>query len=339
MNNKMAKLFRTSGTGAQQQTLDTTDEKIKIYADDTALDTDLTNIPDGEIVATKESVSGGGSGYVGEIPLGTWASFENDTAPNSEWIQAGTTFDANVYPALAMMLGGNTVPERFDHNRLGDYEDITLPTSSASAITMEYDGVFDIQINGTSGQQTNIYFYVNGNLITQTSKSGTYIPKDRSVFSFKKGDVIYITVSGGSITTKVRYYTHPLFIKATPTSSDSDYEGTLNSIREFYVRNNTYSTEERLTGGVWIDGKPIYRKSFSLGQTSSGTVLVTGVAELVSAGGWFKDSSTDNQTPFPFTGQSGARVPRINSNHELFLQVQATFYQGNIWIEYTKTTD
>lgn len=242
----MAKMFRTSGTGSQQQTLDTTDEKIKIYATDTALDTDLTNIPDGEIVATKESAGGGGSGYVGEIPLGTWASFENDTAPNSEWIQAGTTFDANVYPALAMMLGGNTIPERFDHNRLGDYE--ALSTSSFSPWTAPYDGVLifcgDAVIN------------VNGAIVcistTGTNKANT--------LAVKKGDIITLSSITSQLQIKVAYYSHPMFIKATPTSNDSDYEGTLNSIREFYVRNNTYSTEERTTGGTWIDGKPIYRK-------------------------------------------------------------------------------
>lgn len=53
----MSKLYRTSGVGANQQTLDVNDEKIKIYADDTALDADLANIGENEIVATEEEDS------------------------------------------------------------------------------------------------------------------------------------------------------------------------------------------------------------------------------------------------------------------------------------------
>lgn len=53
----MAKLFRTSGTGNAQQTLDVNDEKIKIYADEASLDADLANINENEIVATNEEDS------------------------------------------------------------------------------------------------------------------------------------------------------------------------------------------------------------------------------------------------------------------------------------------
>ena len=53
----MSKLYRTSGTGSSQQTLDVNDEKIKIYADETSLDADLANIDENEIVATNEEDS------------------------------------------------------------------------------------------------------------------------------------------------------------------------------------------------------------------------------------------------------------------------------------------
>lgn len=53
----MAKLYRTSGTGNAQQTLDVNDEKIKIYADEASLDADLANINENEIVATNEEDS------------------------------------------------------------------------------------------------------------------------------------------------------------------------------------------------------------------------------------------------------------------------------------------
>ena len=91
-------------------------------------------------------------------------------------------------------------------NLLSDFETITLPTSAANAMTMEYDGELVIQVNGINGQQTNASFYVNNILIGATSMSGTYVLSTLRNFSFTRGDVIYATISGGSFTTKVRYY-------------------------------------------------------------------------------------------------------------------------------------
>ena len=197
-------------------------------------------------------------------PLGTWASFETDYAPNIEWLQGGTTFNPNTYPALAMYLGGNTVPERYDHDRPSDYERFDLTTTDQ---VMAYDGFL------LSNYFTNSQSYtVIVNDVAVSAQNTTDGQNITMTIPFKAGD--RLKRSGGSehgtFKTYVKYYKHPLFIKATPTSSDSDYEGTLNAIREFYVRNNTYSTEERLTGGVWIDGKPIYRKAVLINITING---------------------------------------------------------------------
>ena len=234
-------------------------------------------------------------------PLGTWASFENDYAPNIEWLQGGTTFNPNTYPALAMYLGGNTVPERFDHNRLGDAELITVEYLDASTSTLSnvtptsfttiaYDG--EIEVNARFiGNQGLMGAYLNDKYIAFINiyGGGSGSPEYKTIaLSVKKGDRLCLVFNRrytsstantwlGSPYVQARYYKHPMFIKATPTSADSDYEGTLNAIREFYVRNNTYSTEERLTGGVWIDGKPIYRKVISINN------------EYFDAGSTYKD--------------------------------------------------
>lgn len=156
------------------------------------------------------------------IPVGAVMPFANGTT-SEDWLlcdgrdTTGTTEELQThYPALYTYLGNsNVLPAQFDHSKLSDIETITLPTSASTAITMDYDGEFAIQINGTSGQQTNTYFYVNNNLIGSISSSGTYVPINLNRFSFARGDVIYATISGGSLTTKVRYYKQPLYIKAT----------------------------------------------------------------------------------------------------------------------------
>lgn len=173
----------------------------------------------------------------GSVPLGTWASFEKDYAPNPEWLEAGTDFDANTYPALAMYLGGTTVPERFDHSRLGEYENITstmTATSSTNKYTALYDGFITIEARDRRGGVVAVN--ING-VEFRLDYDGQDASASTTTIPLKKGDQIYGSQNPVDIiNAQVRYYKHPLFIKATPTSSDSDYEGTLNAIRT-YVEN------------------------------------------------------------------------------------------------------
>lgn len=163
----------------------------------------------GTTVINNESNSG--------IPLGTWASFENDSAPNGEWIESGTTFDANTYPALAMMLGGNTVPQRFDKNRPAPLEAIVISTDSSSPTEMQYDGV--IYIRYTARGSTPSKYYLNGVEVI-TFEGGYSHAASGVTFVVKKGDAVYCTLSGATPLCNASFYKHPLFIKATPTSSD-----------------------------------------------------------------------------------------------------------------------
>lgn len=277
----------------------------------------------------------GGGGSDAGVPLGTWASFEDDFAPNSEWVESGTTFDADTYPALAMMLGGNTVPSRFDHSRLGDYQDITLPTSWASAMTMQYDGVLMVK---ALNRQRNIYI---NNVIIASASPVSDIDGSGTV-EFRKGDKIHLT-NWYNGCAKVAYYTHPLFIKATPTSSDSDYEGTLNAIRTYVQNSNSYSTTETPTGGTWIDGKPTYKRVFTSGFNQGNQSILDDNAiydHIVNQGGFYKLGTQE----FPVNNnRSSDRITLYvnKSTHKLEYLKDSNITEGNIfiWIEYTKTTD
>ena len=193
----------------------------------------------GTTIINNESDSG--------IPLGTWASFENDIAPSEEWLEAGATFNTGTYSALALMVGGNTVPWRFDHNRPSDYESIVLPSSSANALTAEYDG----EIIYTTNNDTATVIFINGVQVTNPGVRSSY-GKTTATFSVKKGDVFYVTVTNGIINTdneKVRWYKHPLFIKATPTSVNSDYEGVLSAVYQYQRDQDELSDYESITIG------------------------------------------------------------------------------------------
>lgn len=198
---------------------------------------------------------GGGSG----IPLGGWTSFENDTAPNDEWLQAGTTFDSDTYPELFLYLGGNTVPQMFDHSRLGDYQEFTLTTTNQS---MLYDGVIVVRFYASSAGNKSVY--LNDVALTDVD----YTDRVNYTIPFNKGDLLrYSAPANCSVRSKVAYYTHPMFIKATTTASSYTPSSAVQEIKDYtkdYVdAKNSYSTEETLTGGTWVDGKPIYKKTYS----------------------------------------------------------------------------
>ena len=194
------------------------------YKTKTAANNDLANIPEGSIVAIEES----SSTTIDSLPVGTWASFENtDSAPNSQWIKAGETFDDDDYPELYLYLGTNIVPSRFDHSRLGTYQSITLPTTSGTAITMPYDGVLLYVPRSSS----NIaYVYINGTAIY--ADDGDSGAQSTATINFKAGDVIYASLNGSQYS-KVAYYDKPLFIKAKSFVEESIPNAAIETVKDY----------------------------------------------------------------------------------------------------------
>lgn len=326
-------------------------EKVPVYESESDARADLPNLSLNQIVAVKEDgVSGSG------IPLGTWLSFENDIAPNNSWLAAGTTFDADEYPALAMMLGTNKVPERFDHNRLTEwYNFYTYNNNSWVMTSAPYDGFVTVSTSGATGQSVNIY--INDVHIIANSNSD-YGVNGIGEIAFKKGDKIKLT---GNISSSIRnficFYQHPMFIKAFTTSGDSDYQGTLATIKNYIDRSQSYSTTEQKTGGTWIDGKPIYRKCF-YSATNWGPDANVGTIDNVDMPICIRNISANNSTSGIMTyienygdyyggGNivASAAAFKINTSTRVGTVVAgrraqyANNYPSCIIVEYTKTTD
>lgn len=282
------------------------------------------------------------------VPLGAWCSFEKDVAPSSNWLMAGSSFNANTYPALALYLGTNQVPSRYDHNRPSDWEEV----ASTNTFTPAYDGFMAVS-------------YYNSGVIIKVNDVQIDIDNSPSnangnmTLPFKKGDVItFFNVYDGSaraIAFKVRYYTHPLFIKATSIASDSDKDSILAQIQEY----NTYSTEETLTGKtVIVNGvrKPVYRKYTQFmkdGSYINGCSItddqLSGVMpadydfivtyELTcrarESSNYFWDIMTGSRT-------YNKRINIYETNGKattVYVNTGYIIYDGWFYIEYTKTTD
>ena len=268
-------------------------------------------------------------------PLGTWASFENGLAPSSNWLEAGSTFSANDYPELYMYLNDTTVPERFDHSKLGQIQSITLPTSSASAITMEYDGVLMLG----SRTSTSVLLHINGNLVFDR-KDNSYGSGATITIPFNKGDTVYNENNTPTTYFFVRYYTQHLFIKAT---TGADVETAVALSTSWYDALNTkveqsqsYELNEILTGGTWIDGKPIYRKVYvnlTFGGDSN-TWSNTGVQnvsidKIIKGSAWRGDDFVNIMN---FRKNS-------DGNIKYFTNTSYSPRCDTLILEYTKTTD
>lgn len=108
---------------------------------------------------------------------------------------------------------------------------------------------------------------------------------------------------------------------------------------------NNYSTEERLTGKFWIDGKPIYRKVFTYASIPSNTTIDISdlnVDMLIVVSGRGEDNNSSNYVTLPYYDGGffwSVFFHRANGANELTSKSQRTVTDANIVIEYTKTTD
>lgn len=116
-----------------------------------------------------------------------------------------------------------------------------------------------------------------------------------------------------------------------------------------------YSTEEKVVG-TWIDGRPVYQKTFEFGQLGNVSTWTDFGAQDIGASvdkviaSWgilFTNSGTCGQIPYA-AGSSGVFINHgLNSNTGALKNKVSLCYNGSFtWItksyatiQYTKTTD
>jgi hypothetical protein len=150
-----------------------------------------------------------------------------------------------------------------------------------------------------------------------------------------------------------------IFIKAGLwTSKKTGYKGELNLTQLFSGGgNNSYSQTEALTGGTWIDGKPIYRKVISFTApdysgfaTSSVITHNLNIDKYLKADGLpdvpVENVSQDCSWFFPIFGSNTANLAleisgfvTLNTNNITFESVRSAITSTNdflLILEYTK---
>ena len=282
----------------------------------------IAQVKDNGGTKTLEQISG--STPTGN-PVGTLLSRANGQVPRNYLECDGSTFNAGQYPALYLYLGTNVLPERFDHSQPSAIETIVPSTTTITEVTALYDGILWLLSDSTiSGRKVTING-VEYNPLSTTAMSNVTI-------SVRKGDVV--SISGGTSTNnyivQAFWFKKHLYIKAVDGVDISDEDTFLDTVKNFVQEKNSYSTTEMLTGGTWIDGKPIYRKCFAI----SGTVYSSSYQNI----GITKPSGFDSLVSIK-TNLSTDSLLYFDNNLYCASLVGTMSVSGYATVEYTKTTD
>lgn len=115
---------------------------------------------------------------------------------------------------------------------------------------------------------------------------------------------------------------------------------------------DNYSTNEVSTGTTWIDGKTIYKKTFtgiynSPANTTTNVFTFSGVSDLVDVKGWI--ANTDAKVTFGAAHRAGTSLifdsaALLVDTNVIIRSFNNTAYAGNnlsyaVTLYYTKTTD
>lgn len=108
----------------------------------------------------------------------------------------------------------------------------------------------------------------------------------------------------------------------------------------------TYSTNEIKTAETWIDGKPIYRKtySFTIPTANQEKLIAHNIENVENI--WLSNKSflktEDNCIPVNHYRDSGAYIWCLANSHDIRIKTGASGWTNKttyVTIEYTKTTD
>lgn len=221
----------------------------------------------------------GGTLYA-DLPIGSWVKNDMGTLP-SGFLKEGDTISQSEYPELYAKYG-STVPYKADTSELSEYEEITLPTTAATAMTMPYDGVYILANYGVSYIH---HIYLNGIEISAgTTGNNTTGASTSSTILFKKGDTMYRlnTYTGSTFTEHVAYYKKSLIVKAKHVGIPADFiDAVDDAISDTTVDTVADGNMNPVTSNAVYDALANINGSTSVIWGSSRTISVT------KGGGWW----------------------------------------------------
>lgn len=252
----------------------------------------------------------------------------------------GSTFDQNAYPALYMYLGSNILPDYRECVMVGAEQNTTDTIAAHDVYT---EGEFkDDQLQEhkhristqNPGSYTGDY-----SIIGRTEDLGTT--------SKYKETTLPVEARTGT-TTHGKQKAVYVYIKATSGLAENQQDNVLNNVKDYVDNSNSYSTQEVKTGGTWIDGKPIYRKTIDCGALPNNSYKnvnhnITDLDIIIDCYGEAIEVSGGNaRIVLPNASTILANAIEIYLN-SMYVVIQTggdrSGYNGYVTVEYTKTTD
>lgn len=270
-------------------------------------------------------------------PVGSYLYLEKKSNPQGYLYCDGSTFDETAYPALYQYLGTNVLPDWRELGAKGAEKNTTLifdstetDPSTGQAGTQNHDvftqGEFkddQLQDHKHSMNSNSANVYASG-----SANNGYFYTSTPDAKTAETTDCRTGTVTRGKSRAVF------IYIKATSGLTENQQENVLNTINE----NLSYSTEEHPTGKKWIDGKPIYSRTFSATSIPSDYIIgqINNIDTVIQINGVIKNND-GNFLPINYAGSIYCNV-HGNGNVSLNpSNYTALLY--NIIVEYTKTTD
>lgn len=197
-------------------------------------------------------------------PIGTVLSFAGQTAHHGYLLCDGASYKVADYPDLYAVIG-NTYGGDTENFNVPNLVDKFIQGSTTSGEEKEA-GLPNITGGWMPSVPVNYQNYVAGAVTAETKSSGLVSSSGTQVApgaGFKIDASKSSAVYGKSTTVQPPALTMVYIIKAFHTNEGVD-SGVSDDVISYINNSNSYSTEETLTGGKWIDGKPIYRKVFKV---------------------------------------------------------------------------
>ena len=143
---------------------------------------------------------------------------------------------------------------------------------------------------------------------------------------------------------KINFVNKP---NTTTPINDKNLNKMQENIEKEFSKLEVYSTEEKFTGKYWIDGKKIYRKSFSGKAVTDADMTISMIdanIDMITSINGYAHSFYGNAWPIPCYRNDGYKNEFIHNRNGQIITINfSTYYDSNckytLTIEYTKIND